>query len=82
MQDTFTLLLAFAAERTHRAPHRLGIEDLDAELIGEFISHLENDRGNTVATRNTRLAVRLLMATGGDAGFSPPSLKRTNKGHC
>lgn len=55
-RDTFTLLLAFAAERTHRAPHRLGIEDLDAELIGEFLSHLETDRGNTVATRNTRLA--------------------------
>ena len=32
------------------------IEDLDAPLIGAFLDHLEDQRGNSVRTRNTRLA--------------------------
>lgn len=32
------------------------IEDLDAELIGAFLNHLEHDRGNSARTRNARLA--------------------------
>lgn len=55
-RDTFRLLLSFAAERTGTAPSRLDVADLDAVLIGAFLSHLETERGNTVATRNARLA--------------------------
>lgn len=55
-RDTFRLLLSFTAERTGIAPSRLDIADLDAPLIGAFLSHLEAERGNTVATRNARLA--------------------------
>ena len=35
---------------------RLDIADLDAPLIGAFLDHLETDRGNSVRTRNARLA--------------------------
>jgi len=54
-RDTFKLLLTFVAERTGRNPARLGLGDLDAPTVGAFLQHLETVRGNTVATRNTRL---------------------------
>ena len=34
----------------------LDLDDLDAPLIGAFLEHLERDRGNSVRTRNARLA--------------------------
>lgn len=55
-RDTFRLLLAFAQHTTGRAPSNLRLEDLDAVLVGAFLSHLEADRHNTVRTRNARLA--------------------------
>lgn len=55
-RDTFRLLLAFAAEHTGKPPCRLDIADLDAPLIAAFLDHLERRRGNTVRTRNARLA--------------------------
>jgi integrase/recombinase XerD len=55
-RDTFRLLLAFAEHRTGSPPSRLRIDDLDASLIGAFLDHLEHDRGNSVRTRNARLA--------------------------
>jgi integrase/recombinase XerD len=50
------LLLAFAAEQTGKAPSDLDIDDLQAPLIGAFLDHLEHERGNTIRTRNARLA--------------------------
>jgi integrase/recombinase XerD len=55
-RDTFKLLLSFALRHTGVEPSRLRIEDLDASLIGAFLNHLETERGNTVRTRNARLA--------------------------
>jgi site-specific recombinase XerD len=55
-RDTFRLLLRYAAGRCHRDPSGLRLEDLDAPLLGEFLSHLERARGNEVRTRNARLA--------------------------
>jgi len=55
-RDTIRLLLAFAAERARKAPSDLDIDDLQAPLIGAFLDHLEHERGNTIRTRNTRLA--------------------------
>lgn len=55
-RDTFRLLLAFAETHTGTPPARLSIDDLDAPLIGAFLDHLEHDRGNSVRTRNARLA--------------------------
>jgi len=55
-RDTLRLLLGYAAERTGRAPSALDLADLDAPLIGGFLDHLEHERGNSVRTRNARLA--------------------------
>ncbi len=55
-RDTFRLLLRFAAGRTGKQPCQLDIGDLDAPLVAAFLDHLERERGNTVRTRNNRLA--------------------------
>lgn len=55
-RDALKLLLAFAAANTGTQPSQLDIADLDAPLIGAFLDHLEHDRGNSVRTRNARLA--------------------------
>jgi integrase/recombinase XerD len=52
----FSLLLRFARDRLGKAPSDLGLEDLDAPLIVAFLQHLESERGNSVKTRNARLA--------------------------
>jgi len=55
-RDTFTLLLGYVHQQTGTLPARLDLTDLDAATIGSFLQHLETVRGNSVATRNTRLA--------------------------
>jgi integrase/recombinase XerD len=55
-RDTFRLLLRFASEQRGRVPTKLGIEDLDADLIGDFLLHVETIRRNGARSRNTRLA--------------------------
>jgi integrase/recombinase XerD len=55
-RDTFRLLLAFARDRTGTPPSDLSLDDLDAELIGAFLAHLQHDRHNSARTRNSRLA--------------------------
>jgi site-specific recombinase XerD len=55
-RDTMRLLLRFAHERTGKQPSNLDLEDLDAPLIGAFLDHLEQERANSVRTRNARLA--------------------------
>lgn len=55
-RDAFCLLLGFAENQIGRAPAILELGDLDATLIGAFLDHLERDRGNSVRTRNARLA--------------------------
>lgn len=54
--DMWRLLLRFASERVGRPPSKLEFGDLDAPVIADFLTHLENERGNSVRTRNTRLA--------------------------
>ena len=55
-RDTLKLLVAFINKRTGVQPARLDLDHLDAATIGAFLEHLETDRGNTVRTRNIRLA--------------------------
>ena len=52
----FRLLFAFAAGRLYTRPSRLMLEQLDAAMILAFLAHIEQDRGNSPATRNLRLA--------------------------
>ncbi len=55
-RDAVKMLIVFAAQQAGKTPSRLDIADLDAPMIGAFLNHLENDRGNSVRTRNARLA--------------------------
>lgn len=55
-RDSLRLLISFVADRTGKPPSALGFDDLDAEVISTFLTHLEHDRGNTARTRNNRLA--------------------------
>jgi len=55
-RDAFKLLLVYAQRRTGKQPSKLEVADLDAPLIGAFLEHLEIERGNSVRTRNARLA--------------------------
>ena len=54
--QSFQLLLGFAANRLKIKPSKIEIERLDAPLILAFLEHLEKKRGNSVRTRNARLA--------------------------
>jgi integrase/recombinase XerD len=55
-RDTWRLLLRYVAAATGTPPQALDFTDLTAEVIGAFLAHLEHDRGNSVTTRNARLA--------------------------
>jgi site-specific recombinase XerD len=54
--DAMRLLLDFAGKRLGVEIEKLRIEQLDRELILQFLDHLESSRHNTAATRNQRLA--------------------------
>lgn len=55
-RHSLRLLLTFAQDHLGTPPSRLDIAQLDAPLIATFLDHLEHDRHNTIATRNSRLA--------------------------
>ena len=55
-RDAWRLLLRHAQDRTGKQPCQLDLADLDAPFIAGFLDHLEHDRGNSVRTRNARLA--------------------------
>ena len=55
-RDSFRLLLRFAEKRLRRSAASLTTNDLAAPLILAFLDHLERERGNTIRTRNARLA--------------------------
>lgn len=55
-RDTMRLLLGYVTAQTGTPPSRLDIGELDAPMIGDFLDHLEQERGNSVRTRNARLS--------------------------
>lgn len=55
-RDSLKLLLMFASDQLHKPFTDLALEDLSANMIRNFLTHLEKARRNTVRTRNARLA--------------------------
>ena len=55
-RDTFRLLLNYASDQLCHTPTDLTFDDLDANLVGRFLSFVETVRGNSVRSRNTRLS--------------------------
>jgi integrase/recombinase XerD len=55
-RDTFRLLLDFASKRLRQTPSAIKLLELDAPLLLAFLDYLEKERGNSVRSRNARLA--------------------------
>ena len=49
------LLLLFASKRLGIRPSQICLEQIDAALVLDFLSDIEEQRGNCAATRNGRL---------------------------
>lgn len=62
-RDAFRLLLAYAHQTTGTPPADLDVGQLNANLITGFLNYLEHERGNTIRTRNARLAAVHSFAT-------------------
>jgi site-specific recombinase XerD len=55
-RDAIRLLLCFLADSSGRPVSKLTLDDLAADRVLGFLDHLESGRGNTVTSRNQRLA--------------------------
>ncbi len=55
-RDTFRLLIQHLSRTTGKKPSDLTLDDLPAKAIMRFLDGIERDRGNSVQTRNARLA--------------------------
>jgi site-specific recombinase XerD len=55
-RDTVRLLLCFVAGQSRCHIAKLSLDDLTFEQVLAFLKHLEQERGNAVATRNQRRA--------------------------
>jgi integrase/recombinase XerD len=55
-RDTFRLLLTFLRDQTGVEPSALRIADVDAPAVLSFLTYLEEQRGNSVRSRNIRLS--------------------------
>jgi len=55
-RDTFRLLLQYLRQKRRRTPDFLSVESLSPQVVLGFLSYLETSRGNSVRTRNLRLA--------------------------
>ena len=55
-RDTFRLLLTFLRDQTGVEPSALRIVDVDAPAVLRFLTYLEEQRGNSVRSRNIRLS--------------------------
>src|SRR5215468_10360462 len=55
-RDTFRLLLTFLRDQTGIEPSALRLADVDASAVLRFLDYLEQQRGNSVRSRNIRLS--------------------------
>jgi integrase/recombinase XerD len=55
-RDTIILFLRFAAAENGEPVESLDVRDINADRLGGFLTSLEVERGNSIATRNARLA--------------------------
>ncbi len=61
-RDSLSLLVAFLGAKARKSADRLAVADLTAARVREFLAHLEQERGCSVATRNQRLAAIRALA--------------------
>lgn len=62
-RDTWRMLITFLAARTGTSIERIDLADINAENVTAFLDHLEDERGNSITTRNARLSgIRAVLA--------------------
>lgn len=61
-RQSFTLFLKFTADYQNQAVKDIQVEHLTADLIFDFLNHLEDHRNNSARTRNSRLAALKSLA--------------------
>ncbi len=59
-RDTFRLLLQYAVVCLNRQSVNMCVTDIDATLVSNFLTHVEEHRGNSTSTRNLR---RIIIRT-------------------
>jgi site-specific recombinase XerD len=65
-RDAITLFLDFASKRFAKVPTAMQLADITPELILAFLAHLEQERNNSIRSRNLRLtALRALLGFAG-----------------
>ncbi len=55
-RDSFRLLLCYAERTLGKPPTKMTLNDLSADLVLAFLTHLESERHNSIRSRNARLA--------------------------
>lgn len=55
-RDTLRLIIPYASKLRNKSIDKLMIEDLNADLIKNFLSNIETERKCSISTRNQRLA--------------------------
>jgi len=61
-RDAIVLFLRYVAEHTGRPIEQLNLNDLTAEAAAKFLAFIQEKRGNSIATRNSRLAALHTLA--------------------
>jgi site-specific recombinase XerD len=72
-RDTWRLFIGFVAQRHHRPVAHLTLVDLTAIEVNAFLQHTEQERGDTIGTRNCRLSA-LRSFFGFVAGREPTAI--------
>ncbi len=62
-RDTFRLLITWFRDERSVPPARLTLDHLNARVVTAFLGHLQEERHNSVSTRNQRLAAISSFAT-------------------
>ena len=55
-RDTIKLLFKFSAAKNKKSADDLNFDDLNPDMIVDFLDHLEKERNNAIQTRNNRLS--------------------------
>jgi integrase/recombinase XerD len=55
-RDAIVLFLRYLAEDSGRPVDRLGLSDINSDTVRRFLTFIEEKRGNSINTRNARLA--------------------------
>ncbi len=77
-RDTWRLFLRFVADRRRQTVVQLGLADLTASEVSAFLNHTEQERGDTIGTRNCRFSA-LRSFFGFVAGREPTAIAQCSE---